>query len=295
MALPVTLAELAGRPIWVGWKHETRNGRLTKMPYDPISGRRAASDDANTWAARSQAEYWAIKERGDGVGVMLCPVDDAFLCGVDLDSCRDENTGDVATWAARDRHRFATYTEVSPSGTGAKCFFTIASADLPAVEALFDGKHGRAFKNGHGGEHPPAIEIYRGKRYFTVTGDGCGSTDELRTVSLADLQWLIYEAGPRFASNGKANSGALGRTRAAAPKHSARGRRSKPEVLPMTPCARCCSRTRMPTLPHGPRPRASPTRERELRRIFDKMPCAAGIIDPRAPYDCESVGAAWRA
>jgi hypothetical protein len=25
--------------------------------------------------------------------------------------------------------------------------------------------------------------------------------------------------------------------------------------------------------------------ERELRRIFDKSPCAAGVIDTRAPYD----------
>ena len=73
------------------------------------------------------------------------------------------------------------------------------AADLAGVETLFDGRHGRGFKNGGGGDHPPAIEVYRGKRYFTVTEEAIGPTDELRRVGLPDLQWLIKEAGPKFA------------------------------------------------------------------------------------------------
>ena len=182
-----------------------RNGRSTKIPYDPKTGRLAASDNASTWATRDQAERWANCERADGVGVMLGELDGGeLLCGIDLDTCRSPESDDIAPWAQEIIDRFMTYTEVSPSGTGAKLFFTVASGDLAAVEAHFEGKHGRSFKKG-GGEHPPAIEIYRGRRYFTVTGKPIGPSGGLRRVPLADLQWLIREAGPKFA--GKSGNG----------------------------------------------------------------------------------------
>jgi Family of unknown function (DUF5906) len=93
-----------------------------------------------------------------------------------------------------------------------KLFFTVTRADLVAVETLLDGKHGRAFKNG-GGEHPPAIEIYCGERYFAVTGTLIGPSDGLRSVDLADLHWLIREAGPKFKSdNGTDDSRSAGKS-----------------------------------------------------------------------------------
>jgi hypothetical protein len=88
-----------------------------------------------------------------------------------------------------------------------KIFFTVAGEDWADVETLFEGKHGRAFKNG-GGEHPEAIEIHRSRRYFTVTGEAISATDELRPADVADLRWLVLEAGPKFAGNGKADDGA---------------------------------------------------------------------------------------
>ena len=105
-----------------------------------------------------------------GVGVVFSQIDNDFLCGIDLDSCRDKATEDIAPWAQEIIDRLASYTEVSPSGTGVKIFFTVAGDSLADIETLFAGKYGRAFKNG-GGEHGPAIEIYRGRRYFTVTED----------------------------------------------------------------------------------------------------------------------------
>ena len=42
-AAGLTLAALADRPIWVAWRTEIRNGKRTKVPYDPRTGRRAAS------------------------------------------------------------------------------------------------------------------------------------------------------------------------------------------------------------------------------------------------------------
>ena len=196
-----TIASLAPLEIWVGWKQETRNGRPTKVPYDPRTGMHAATDDPSTWATHDEAQWWAGSQHGDGCGLILGVTGDECICGIDLDRCRDKTTGELAAWAQAVIDRFATYTEISPSETGVKLFFTTASADLPAVEALFDGKFGRAFKNGSG-EHPPAIEVYRGRRYFAVTWESCGETDDLRQVSLADLEWLIRDAGPKFAGQG---------------------------------------------------------------------------------------------
>jgi putative DNA primase/helicase len=276
----LTLADLAGRPIWVGWRQETRNGRPTKIPYDPKSGRRAESDNPGTWAMGEEAERWAATQRGDGVGIMLSELDgDAFLCGIDLDSCRDPETGDIAPWAQEIIDRFATYTEVSPSETGAKLLFTIAGADLAIVETLFDGKHGRSFKKGNG-EHPPGIEIYRGRWYFTITGESCGSTDGLRRVDLADLQWLIREAGPKFA--GKSGNG---RDESRSAKAWRAGTALKASGASFEAMREALLKHEDPDIAEWARTKGLASGERELRRIFDKARRAAGVIDVRAPYD----------
>lgn len=201
MSAPVeiSLDNLAHLPVWVGWREEQRDGDPTKMPFDPRTGRKAKTDNSANWATRGEAETWAVIHRG-GVGIVLSQLNggDCNLCGIDLDTCRDPITKIIQDWAREVIDRFRTYTEVSPSGTGAKIYFTHARADLPAIERLFDGKGGRQFKNG-GGKHCPAIEVYRTRRYFAVTDESIGPTDFLRQVSLADLEWLLLDAGPKFA------------------------------------------------------------------------------------------------
>jgi hypothetical protein len=205
----IIMNDLAHEPVWVGWREEVRKNAKgevtkTKVPYNPKTGSKAESNDPTTWATLAAAETWAKKNRGDGVGIELSQLNGAFdccLCGIDLDTCRDPKTGIFQDWAQEVIERFATYTEVSPSGTGAKLFFTHASADLPEVEKLFDGSR-KVFKNG-GGEHPPAIEIYPKGRYFTVTTRSIGPTNILRQVPLVDIEWLLTQAGPKFAHKEK--------------------------------------------------------------------------------------------
>ena len=202
-----TIASLAPLELWVGWKRETRNGRPTKTPYDPRTGLLAATDNPATWATRDEARWWTATNGAAGVGLVLGVTGDECICGTDLDCCRDKATGALTAWAKEVIDRLATYTEISPSETGVKLFFVVASADLPAVEAVFGGQFGRVFKNGSG-EHPPSIEVYRGRRYFVVTEDSCGETDDLRQVSVEDLEWLIRDHGPKFAGKGKKANGA---------------------------------------------------------------------------------------
>ena len=111
---------------WVCWLSEERDGKLTKIPYSPLTGGKASSTNPATWAGYSEAVV-AYKERGDcGIGFMFTKEDE--FVGVDLDHCLDSETGEVEDWAREIIHELDSYTEVSPSGTGVHI---LLSAMLP--------------------------------------------------------------------------------------------------------------------------------------------------------------------
>jgi Protein of unknown function (DUF3987) len=199
------IEKLGKLPIWVGWREKRVRGRWVKLPYDPKTGRKAESDNPATWGDRSAAEKWVADNDGDGVGIMLSDIRDVHLAGIDLDTCRNEETGAIEPWAQGVVDRFASYTEVSPSSTGVKIFFVMSKEDYERAGTLFDGKYGRSFKNGSG-DHPPAIEVHRGRRYFCFTKQRVGSVCFMRRVEFADLAWVIEKAGPRF-SGGERGDG----------------------------------------------------------------------------------------
>src|SRR5215831_5390133 len=49
------LLELQARPQWVCWRKEQRGDRYTKVPYNPRTGKGAASDGPATWSSYEQA------------------------------------------------------------------------------------------------------------------------------------------------------------------------------------------------------------------------------------------------
>ena len=268
-AAALTLAALAGLPIWVAWKQETRNGRLTKTPFDPRTGRLAASNDARTWATHDEAQNWAAMNGGAGVGFMFSQIGDAIIGGIDLDTCRNPNTEAIEPWAQAVIDRFATYAEVSPSGKGVKLYYAFACANLAAVEALFGGQTGRAFKNGAGVDHPPAIEIYCARRYFAVTRDALDGPEEIRLVDVADLRWLILEAGPTFTGNRKANAGnGQDASRSAQAFRAAVALRASGLSYEADARRSVSARRRRYCLMGGTK--GSATGERELHRTFDR-------------------------
>jgi hypothetical protein len=205
----LTIASLNDTPIWVAWQTENRaDGKPTKVPYGP-DGRRARADGPATWGKRPQVEAVAArlpKPYGKGgVGIEFPALGDGrSLGGVDLDSCRDPATGAIEPWAHEIAALFNSYTEVSPSGTGAKVFFTYETADLKTLRAAMGTKHGRAWKRG-GGDHPPAIEVHLGNRYFAVTEELLnGFPVELRHVETETLLKLLQVTGPAFVAGGEA-------------------------------------------------------------------------------------------
>jgi hypothetical protein len=215
---PPTLEDLKEQPLWVFWQNIDVPGRgKTKLPYNSHGEGQAKSNDPGTW------NKWAwtarvAKKYNNQIGIMFGTVGEWHLAGIDLDSCRNAKTGEIEPWALDIIKRFNSYTEISPSGTGLKIFFWYRNSDNAKLDKLFGGpndgnsNHGRQFKEGKG-EHPPAIEIYRSNRYFTVTGQLFENYAQLRIVSLEDLRWLIEVAGPALkdastSDNAKAASGA---------------------------------------------------------------------------------------
>jgi hypothetical protein len=203
--LPVTLASLAAAPRWVAWQTEGRGpqGKPTKLPYAP-DGRKARADAPATWGTRAAAEARAAQLHrpcGDGgVGLELGVLADLAIGGLDLDTCRDKATGEMAPWARDVVDLLGSYAEVSPSGTGAKVFFLYEAADLPALRAMMGTEWGKQFKRRTGDDHPPAIELYLGNRYFAVTDDLLpDGVTTLRAVPTATLERLLQHVGPAFA------------------------------------------------------------------------------------------------
>lgn len=166
--------ELRQSPHWVYWKWEERNGKITKPPYDAVTHYGARSTDPETWHSFEEAMA-AAEQRGSGVGYVLSAEDD--LVGIDLDHCRDAVSGVVDDWARDIVREIASYTEVSPSGTGLRIF---VRGKLPP--------EGR--KRGN-------IEMYDRERYLTVTGRhvaGAPLTVERRQQQLDALHARTFPA-----------------------------------------------------------------------------------------------------
>jgi len=215
-AAGITLADLAPIPIWVAWQTENRkdakgNDKPTKVPYSS-NGRKAEADDPQTWCIRQHAEAKVETLpkpfNEGGIGLELCDLGSGVsLAGVDLDTCREPD-GMIASWAQSVIDRFATYAEVSPSQTGVKVFCTYQTSDLDQIRAIMGtAEWGKQWKRGSG-EHPPAIELYVGRRYFALTGQHVqGTPATIQPVSLDTLTWLIQTAGPAFAPKPKGATG----------------------------------------------------------------------------------------
>jgi putative DNA primase/helicase len=126
---------------WLRWREEIRKGKTTKVPYHCDRPRRAKSTDPGTWGTRAAAEaalpQLAVAEGcRKGVGITLGDLGDGHvLFGVDLDHCRDPDSGALDPWASDIVERVGTYCEVSPSGTGVKLYGTCDAELLPELAA----------------------------------------------------------------------------------------------------------------------------------------------------------------
>jgi len=145
--------------------------RPNKIPVNPKTGDNAEANDPDTWGEIDQAvSHWEA-HRGNGVaGVGFEFSHEDPYTGIDLDKCRDPETGEIEPWALEIVRRFNSYTEVSPSGTGLHIWI---KAKLPPS-----------------GRKKGKVEMYDGGRYFTMTGhhlDGTPTAIEDRQAELETL------------------------------------------------------------------------------------------------------------
>ena len=217
MNLGAIPAELRERGQWVVWRYESRDGKRTKVPYNPRDGKHAKANDPATWAGYETAVGVAAQPGVDGIGFVFM-ADDPF-CGVDLDHCVSGD--DLHPDAEAIVRRLATYSERSVSGTGAHA---IGRANLNGF---------RRNRTGHtlwGGE----FEVYDRGRFFIVTGDRLHNTPAQPVDFQNALEAVLAELFPPPATNGPAEKRPSSRTDAAVLERAfaAREWRQRPDALP---------------------------------------------------------------
>lgn len=149
--IPDTIREIEQ---WICWREKDRDGKATKIPTKPYrtSGTpNAKTDDPSHWRDFDTALEYHQSGRIETTGIGFVFSTETEIVGIDLDSCRDTEANEFDEWAQDVIERLDSFTEISPSGTGAH---VLAKGQLP------DGRNRR-------GE----IEMYDEGRFFTVTGE----------------------------------------------------------------------------------------------------------------------------
>jgi hypothetical protein len=195
--LPINVAaipaDLRERPQWVGWRWEwvesrDKPGKWTKLPVNARTGQEASSTDPSSWSDFATALAYARVRDLPGIGDVFS-ADDPFT-GVDLDNCRDPETGAIEPWAAAIVAGLDSYTELSPSGTGVH---VIVRATKPGPRCTKPvGAVGK-------------IEMYDASRYFTVTGHRLPSAPVTVEARQEELTALYAKT---FGVNGHTSTGA---------------------------------------------------------------------------------------
>jgi putative DNA primase/helicase len=183
-------AELQALPIWCPWRYEPKkdkqgniipDARPDKVPYQ-VGGRapqKAKVDTPATWSTYAQAQHayeeaikWNFRDKYDGISFMC----DGSFVGIDLDHCRNKETGEIEPWAQAIIDRFPSYGYVTPSEEGIRI-------------VIHATKPGPRCKKGD-------IEIYEKERFFTWTPMQLPGTPEAIEDCQEQLTALYDETFP---------------------------------------------------------------------------------------------------
>jgi hypothetical protein len=177
--------ELRALPQWVAWRYteeidpETGDSDFDKPPVNARTGSLASATDPGTWAdfGTALAAYRDPENGLDGVGFVpwRLPGDDSTgIVAVDLDHCREPQSGRLETWASSVLDELPAYAELSPSATGVRLF---CLGKLPP-----------------NGRKKGAFEVYETSHYVTVTGQRLPG----RPAGLLDLREQLLAVHRRF-------------------------------------------------------------------------------------------------
>ena len=149
---------------WVCWAYKrdsepTHAKDWTKVPINVKTGGFGSSTKSSTWVTFDDARHLDAHDtskRTDGVGFVVSD-EDAFV-GIDIDNCRDADTGEIDEPVFDLLRDVNSYTEVSPSGTGLRIFVKGSwPSGIGHQTDLIAGED-------------TELEVYETGRYLTVTG-----------------------------------------------------------------------------------------------------------------------------
>jgi putative DNA primase/helicase len=180
---------------WVLWRFvedtdpETGEVDWNKPPVNARTGRLASSTKPEAWCPFEEALQAYKRGRFDGLGFVLRWDQDHNLVAIDLDKCRDPDTGEMEEWAREIINTLNSYTEVSPSGRGVRI---ILRGKLPPT-----------------GRKKGKYENYETGRYVTITGhhiEGTPTTIETRQAELEKVHRQVFGSQEdNHAGNGDSN------------------------------------------------------------------------------------------
>lgn len=156
---------------WLCWKLEYVEGRSkpAKMPYSPVTGRRASTTNPEDWADYHHALNMAKMMGMNGIGFVFREEDPYFF--IDIDNClQPDNTW--SPFALELCQKFAgCYVEVSQSGTGLHLISSYQN-----IPEGFDSLNDQSL----------GLEMYYRWRFVAMTTSGQGNVDQDCTPAIAD-------------------------------------------------------------------------------------------------------------
>ena len=136
------------------WKYEERDGKNTKIPYNPRSGGKAQSNNEDTFVDFQTAMHASATYDGIGMGIF------GRICGIDIDHCVFD--GELTEMAKDIINIMDSYTEYSPSGAGVHIYFAVMEGFSYDQDKYYTKNSKRN------------LEVYiagQTSRYLTVTGN----------------------------------------------------------------------------------------------------------------------------
>lgn len=154
--------DLLSREQWICWELEydesrEKHKKTPKAPWNHGTEPASATDPDNWTDYETAAKYAEMMPGSSNWGVGFSFDASGPFTGIDLDDCRDPDTGDIDSWAWDVIETADSFSQISTSGTG--------------VHVFVRATRGSGLKNEEEG-----VELYDRNRFFAMTGDHLEST-----------------------------------------------------------------------------------------------------------------------
>jgi len=116
--------EIKSNGLWCLWKLDNNN---SKIPRDAVTGGYAKSNDKTTFhsfsiALANLSKYYGFNDKNEMTGGLGLGIFNGYSA-IDIDHCRDKESGKLSDMAKDIIDYCNSYTEISPSGTGVRIIF----------------------------------------------------------------------------------------------------------------------------------------------------------------------------